>query len=55
MCLPRPVHQLPANNQYGLLPSNTNLLRLATIACGVDLAYWILWLSLGMLVLVAMF
>ena len=38
-----------SNNQY-VLPNAIVLLK--TTACGVDLVYWILWLSLGKLVLV---
>ena len=41
--------QLRDNNQR-VLPNATVLLM--TTACGVDLVYWILWLSLGKLVLV---
>ena len=42
--------QLRDNNQR-VLPTNTTVL-LTTTACGVDLVYWILRLSLGKLVLV---
>ena len=38
------------DNNQRVLPNATVLLT--TTACGVDLVYWILWLSLGKLVLV---
>ena len=40
------------NNQY-VLPNA--IILLSTVACGVDLVYWILWLVLGKLVLVGHF
>ena len=44
----RVLLRLRDNNQL-VLPNDTVLLT--TTACGVDLVYWILWLSLGKLVL----
>ena len=47
-CCTSAFYGFESNNQY-VLPTAILLL---TTACGVDLVYWILWLSLGKLVLV---
>ena len=48
-CCTSAFYSFESNNQY-VLP--TAILSYATTACGVDLVYWILWPTLGKLVLV---